>query len=70
MIEVEDKLAVKWRSATPDVKSKVTQEVERYLNQILEKGGDDFWQFLDQARVEAESRGFDDDVLNEVMSES
>lgn len=70
VIEVEDKLAVKWRSAAPDVKSKVTQEVERYLNQLLEKGGDDFRSFLDQVRAEAEARSFDDRVLKTIVAES
>ncbi|HEV7378896.1 MAG TPA: hypothetical protein VGN64_03830 [Dyadobacter sp.] len=69
VIEVEDSVARKWRDAAPEVKQVVSREVDQLLNVIFEQRDGDIWPFLEELRAKAEQRGFNDDVLAQILNE-
>ncbi|MCE7040710.1 hypothetical protein [Dyadobacter sp. CY312] len=69
VIEVGDNLARRWRNATPEVKQAVSQEVDQFLNTILEKNAEDVWPFLEELRAKAEQKGFSDEILEQILNE-
>lgn len=69
VIEVDDSLARRWRNTPPETKQKVSKEVDIFLNTILARNEDEIWPFLEQLRVKAELRGFNDQVLEQILNE-
>jgi len=69
VIEVEDNLARRWRNADPETKQKVSQEVDQFLSTIFEKKEDEIWPFLEKLRAKAEQRGFNDEILEQILNE-
>jgi len=69
VIEVDDRLARKWRDAAPEVKQVVSQEIDQLLNTIFEKRDGDLWSFLEQLRLKAEQKGFNEEVLEQILNE-
>ena len=69
VIEVRDDLARRWRNTDPQAKQKIAQEVDQFLSSIFEEKKNEFWPFLEQVRLEAESKGFNDEVLKDILNE-
>ena len=69
VIEVGDDLARKWRNTNPQTKQLISQELDQFLATIFDKKEDDIWPFLEKLRIEAETKGFDDHVLAEILNE-
>lgn len=69
VIEVEDSVARKWRDAAPEVRRVAAQEVDQLLNVIFEQRDGDIWPFLEKLRAKAEQRGFNDEVLAQILNE-
>jgi uncharacterized protein YerC len=69
VIEVGDNVARRWRNITPEVKQVVSQEVDQFLNTILEKNDEDIWPFLEELRAKAELKSFNDEILEQILNE-
>ena len=69
VIEVEDSLARRWRNADPETKRKASHEVDQFLSMIFEKKDDEIWPFLEQLRAKAEQKGFNDEILEQILNE-
>jgi len=69
IIEVEDNTAKKWRYTNPNTKKRISEKVEQILNILMEKEQEDFWPFLEKVREQAEKKGFNDEILNQILSE-
>jgi hypothetical protein len=69
VIEVEDNLAKRWRNAAPEIKQKVSQELDHFLSNIFKKEEGEIWAFLEQLRSKAEQKGFDDSILEQILNE-
>ena len=69
IIEVDEELAQKWRQVQLPVKQQISRDIERILHAIMGKNTDDLWPFLERIRIEAEKKGFNDAVLEEILYE-
>lgn len=69
VIEVEDGIARKWRNTDPQLRHEISQKLDQFLNVIFEKRGDDIWPFLENLRLKSEERGFNDDLLEQILNE-
>lgn len=68
-IEVDEKLAQRWRQVQLPLKQQISRDIERILEVVMEKNDKDFWPFLERLRIEAEKEGFNDAVLEEILNE-
>lgn len=69
VIEVDDATARKWKYASTEMRQKLAEKVGQNMKTALNKGEGDFWSFLEKLRKNAETKGFSDDILNQVLSE-
>jgi len=69
VLEVKNDTAKKWQYVAPKTKQRIYEEVDRFLSAILEKQPDDLWPFLEKLRVEANKKGFNDTILDEILNE-
>lgn len=69
VIEVDNITAKKWRYTSPEAKQRLSKKIELILKSIMDKGDDDLWPFLEKLRKEADKEGFNDDILNQILSE-
>ncbi len=69
VIEVADATAKRWWYKTPEARQNIAQEMDKLLQIILEKSNDEFWPFMDSIRSKAESKGFNDNILQEILDE-
>lgn len=67
--EVNDDTAKKWRYANPEIKQFIEKEVDGLLKLILEKELDTLWPLLKKIRLEAEQKGFNDSILEQILNE-
>ena len=68
-IEVNEKLAQRWRQVESQEKQKISRDIERILEIAMGKNEEDLWPFLENIRLEAERKGFNDQVLDEILNE-
>lgn len=70
VIEVGDSLARRWRNATPEIKNKISKDLEKELDKILRsKSINNFEAHLELARDEAASNGLNEDILQKLLNE-
>ena len=69
VIEVDDATARRWRNILPSTKERISKKLDGLLGAILEKEDDEIWPFLEKVRREAEAKGFNDDIMNQILSE-
>jgi hypothetical protein len=69
IIDVDDATARMWKYASTEMRQKLAEKVKQIMKTALNKGEDDFWPFLEKLRKNAETKGFSDDILNQVLSE-
>jgi hypothetical protein len=69
VIEVDELTGKKWNYASPQTRQKISKEFSQLMKATLSKSEDDFWPFLEEVRKRAEGRGFDDEILNQILSE-
>lgn len=67
--EVNDDTAKKWRYTNPEIKQRIEKEVDQLLKIILEKEEDTLWPLLKKIRLEAEQKGFNDEILEQILNE-
>ncbi|MCF2504380.1 hypothetical protein L0663_13390 [Dyadobacter sp. CY107] len=69
VIEVEDGIARKWRNTDPKFRQEISQKLDQVLSVIFEKKTEDIWPFLENLRIKSEERGFNDDILEQILNE-
>jgi TRAP-type C4-dicarboxylate transport system substrate-binding protein len=69
VIEVEDRIAQKWRYKNTKSKQHLAKSIGKMLEIMLDKPDEDFREFLEKAREAAEAKGFNDEILNRILSE-
>jgi hypothetical protein len=69
VLEVDNDTARKWQYIEPEAKQRITEEMGRFLKTLLTKRKDDLWPFLEKLREEAEKKGFNDTILNDIINE-
>jgi hypothetical protein len=69
VLEVDNDTARKWQYIEPEAKQRITEEMRRFLKTLLTKRKDDLWPFLEKLREEAEKKGFNDTILNDIINE-
>ncbi|WP_262246023.1 hypothetical protein [Parapedobacter soli] len=69
VLEVRENTAKKWQHVAPKAKQRIYEEVDRFLNVILEKQPDDLWPFLEKLRADADRKGFNDAILDEIVND-
>ncbi|MCF0042847.1 hypothetical protein [Dyadobacter fanqingshengii] len=69
VIEVEDGIARKWRNTDPKFRQEISQKLDQVLSVIFEKKTEDIWPFLENLRIKSEGRGFNDDILEQILNE-
>ena len=69
VIEVEDGIARKWRNTDPQLRHEISQKLDQFLNVIFDRKGEDIWPFLENLRMTSEGRGFNDDILEQILNE-
>jgi len=69
VIDVEDVVARKWRNTDPQIRQEISQKLDQFLHIIFDKKEEDIWPFLEALRVKSEERGFNDDILEQILNE-
>ncbi|REA60735.1 hypothetical protein DSL64_14495 [Dyadobacter luteus] len=70
VIEVEDRVARKWRDAAPEVKDQVGKDLGKKLDEILDGNRERDLDFnLKLARQEAASNGLTEEILQKLLNE-
>lgn len=68
VIEVEDEIAKKWKYSSKHAKDILAKSFAQNIkNSFSEK--DDFWKFALKGRELAESKGFNEKILKEILSD-
>ncbi|MGK7393298.1 MAG: hypothetical protein ACNS62_01955 [Candidatus Cyclobacteriaceae bacterium M3_2C_046] len=69
VIEVSEKVAKKWRYSDPSRKQQIAEAFNKILLTLMDKPSEDFWPFLERLRAEAEKKGFNDQILDDILNE-
>ena len=69
VFEIDDNTARKWKYASAAAKRRISQKFDLLLQVMLDKQEDDFWQFLESARLGAVQKGFNDEILNDILND-
>ena len=69
VLEIDSTTAKKWEKADVKTKSLIFAQIDRFLKIALNKEKDDLWEFLEESRREAETKGFNDDILSKILNE-
>ena len=69
IIEVDDITAKKWKYISTELRQKLAGEFRQIMKATLDKSEDEFWPFLEKVRKNAERKGFNDDVLTQILGE-
>jgi len=69
IIEVDDATARMWKYTSTELRQKLAEKAGKIMKTALNNSEDDFWPFLEKLRNNAETKGFSDDILNQVLSE-
>ncbi|MBK9509288.1 MAG: hypothetical protein IPP61_09485 [Cytophagaceae bacterium] len=68
-IEVNDDIASKWLKTPVRLRKRLENQFIAGINNS-EKFNDDFWNFLESERKKADQKGFNNEILNEIINES
>ena len=68
-IEVNDDIASKWFKTPFRLRKRLENQFIAGINNS-EKFNDDFWNFLESERKKADQKGFNNEILNEIINES
>lgn len=69
IIEVDEITGKRWKYASMETRQKLSEKISQIMTVALNKDEDDFWPFLEKIRKNAETKGFSDEILNQVLSE-
>lgn len=68
-IEVNADIARKWLKTPVRLRKRLENQFIAGINNS-EKFNDDFWNFLESERKKADQKGFNNEILNEIINES
>lgn len=68
-IEVNQKNLDRWNKLPDSAQKRVAETIEKLIESLQEDSDDFFWNTLNKIRAKAEERGFDDEVLKQILSE-
>lgn len=69
VIEVDEITGKRWKYASIETRQKLSEKISQIMTVALNKDEYDFWPFLEKIRKNAETKGFSDEILNQVLSE-
>lgn len=69
IIEVDEITGKRWKYASLETRKKLSEKISQIMTVALNKDEDDFWPFLEKIRKNAETKGFSDEILNQVLIE-
>lgn len=68
-IEVNQKNLDRWNKLPDSAQKRIAETIEKLIESLQEDSDDFFWNTLNKIRAKAEERGFDDEVLKQILSE-
>ena len=68
-IEVNQKNLDRWNKLPESAQKRIAETIEKLIESLQEDSDDFFWNTLNKIRAKAEERGFDDEVLKQILSE-
>ncbi|MDO5665523.1 MAG: hypothetical protein Q4G63_09740 [Bacteroidia bacterium] len=69
VLEVKPETARRWRMKSRKVKQAAIPNIDRLLNIWLDSQEEELWPFLERLRRDAEYKGFNDDILANILNE-
>ncbi len=69
IIEVGDDTAKRWRHTTPQAKQHLYNKIDQLLRVSLLKSDDNFWEFVDEIRREAQANGLTEEELQHILDD-
>ena len=68
-IDVEDELYYTWKKSSIDKKRRINEQVATIISQSLETDEEDLWPYLEKVRKNADSKGFNDQILDQLLND-
>lgn len=68
-IEVNQKNLDRWNKLPDSAQKRIAETIEKLIERLQEDSDEFFWNTLNKIRAKAEERGFDDEVLKQILSE-
>ena len=68
VIEVDSETAKKWKFVPKSTKNALSKSFAKTIESSFSEK-EDYWQFLEKGRKVAEKKGFNDEILKEILSE-
>lgn len=68
-IEVNQKNRDRWNKLPDSTQKRIAETIEKLIESLQEDSDDFFWNTLNKIRAKAEERGFDDEVLKQILNE-
>jgi len=68
-LEVDKETAEKWNRSNRKTQKQISDAFEKVMDIFFEGKEDDFWPFLERIRKKAENKGFNDEILNDILNE-
>ena len=69
VLEVKPETARRWRMKSKEAKQADIENIDRLLNFWLDAQEEELWPFLERLRQDAEYKGFNDDILINILNE-
>ena len=69
VIEVDDATAKKWRHTSFKAKQRLYSKIDQLLQVSLPKPEDNFWEFVDEIRKEAQANGITEEELQRILND-
>ncbi|HZJ21226.1 MAG TPA: hypothetical protein VFD35_12860 [Pricia sp.] len=70
VIQVADDTAKKWRTASPELRETIEQELDiRIAKKLMANSKEEFQKFLDEIRLKVKDRGLTEEILPDILNE-
>ena len=70
VIQVNNDTAKKWRTASPELRDSIEQELDiRMAKKLMANSDGEFQKFLDEIRLKVKERGLTEEILQEILNE-
>jgi len=69
IIEVPETIASKWNELDLQKKKEINDLMAKIIAQSVQVKGADYWEKLREIRKSADSLGFSDEILNQILNE-
>lgn len=70
VIQVADDTAKRWRTASPELRESIEQEMDiRMAKKLMANSKEEFQKFLDEIRRKVKERGLTEEILQDILNE-